>query len=166
MNWIDYTGHNVILENKYLKIIYEYTDIDQFPKDIYGFIYRIDYTDETSYIGKKQLYSYRKIHKLKNGNWPKGTIDVTETQKNTGKGGRITIYTGKFESDWKTYQGSHVDCKNKEIKEKFILALAKTSLELTYLEMKYQCVFDVLANKHFLNDNILGRFYRSNFYVK
>lgn len=164
MNWINNTLNEIIIEIDEHKVS-EFTDISQFPKDTYGFIYFINYADNTSYIGKKNLYSYKKINRLKNGKWPKGIIEVTETKRNTGNRNRIIKYIGKVESNWKTYQGSHVDCKTKEIKEKFILALAKTSLELTYLECKYMFAYDVLANNNFLNDNILGKFYRSNFYA-
>ncbi len=67
-------------------------------------------------------------------------------------------------TDWKTYCSS-----SKEIKEMlktnsgsfFVLELAKTRRELTYLEARYQMEYRVLEKDEYLNKNILGKFYRN-----
>ena len=44
-----------------------------------------------------------------------------------------------------------------------ILQIAYNKKELTYLECKYQFVLEVLEDKQYLNDNILGKFYDRDF---
>ena len=53
--------------------------------------------------------------------------------------------------------GSYDDLKRK------ILQIAYNKKELTYLECKYQFVLEVLEDKLYLNDNILGKFYDRDF---
>ena len=69
------------------------------------------------------------------------------------------------ESDWKTYYGSHTFIKEAhdyDLQRK-ILQIAYNKKELTYLECKYQFVLEVLEDKKYLNDNILGKFYDRDF---
>ena len=80
--------------------------------------------------------------------------------------GRPPVYKQvQKESDWKTYYGSHSFIKeaNKEDLERKILQVAYNKKELTYLECKYQFVLEVLEDKKYLNDNILGKFYDRDF---
>ena len=74
------------------------------------------------------------------------------------------------ESDWQKYYGSHSQIKEliKEGKQKEfereILHLADSKKLLTYYEVKYQMVYQVLEKpEEFFNDNILGKFYRKDF---
>ena len=164
MSWIDFIDNYVEINNTKYSLSEKIEDISWFPKNTYGFVYLIEYTDGTSYIGKKNLFSYRTVHKLKNGGWPKGVIEVTVRKRNTGKDKRIEQNIAKIESNWKTYQGSHADCKTKTVKNKFVIAIAKSSFELTYLEAKYLFAAGVLESDTFLNDNILGRFYKGHLY--
>ena len=82
-----------------------------------------------------------------------------------GKGRPPTFKRVLKESDWKTYYGSHSFIKeaNKEDLERKILQVAYNKKELTYLECKYQFVLEVLEDKKYLNDNILGKFYDRDF---
>ena len=82
-----------------------------------------------------------------------------------GKGRPPIFKRVQKESDWKTYYGSHAFIKdaNKEDLERKILQIAFNKKELTYLECKYQFVLEVLENKLYLNDNILGKFYDRDF---
>ena len=130
--------------------------IDKFPAGTYGFVYEI-VSRETGkrYIGKKQLYSYHtKVSKVFN-----------ESTKRWNKV-REVIAT---ESNWKDYFGSSVEVKDlikQEGKQNFkrkILALASSKKELTYLELAYQCKNDVLTDSLYINSNILGKFFRSDF---
>ena len=41
--------------------------------------------------------------------------------------------------------------------------MAYNKKELTYLECKYQFIFEVLEDKKYINDNILGKFYDKDF---
>lgn len=131
------------------------------PEDATGFIYRITFIDNMKYIGKKALYSIRTKAALKNGTLREGTVE--RILRNTGKGHRQAYDRVKTESDWKTYCGSHKECKIRVPKTREILHYAFNKLQLTYLEAKYQFLEEVLEKDDYLNDNILGSFYRSNF---
>ena len=118
---------------------------------LFGFCYKITNLKTSAiYIGKKNFFSSRK-KKLS-----KKELS-TDKRKKTYK-----IVTA--ESDWRTYWGS-----NKQLQEdvqqlgehsfsREILELAKTKKFLTYLELKYQFIFNVLGQTSY-NGNILGRFY-------
>ena len=147
MPWLDYITESPI------------TDISQLDPNAIGFVYMIKYDDGTAYIGKKNLYSTIKLNALKNGTERKGHLEFR--QKNTGKGNRKTIEVVKVESDWKRYKGSHKDCKDKTYIKKYILECAYSKIQLTYLETMYLFEYHVLENEKFINDNILGKFYRN-----
>lgn len=125
------------------------------PSGAYGFIYRITYTNpETKevflYIGKKKF-----IQEL---NMRKGKKELAEMSDKRGSKKKHVIK----ESNWKGYQGSHhllskVDAKDLK-KEVLWICLNKTSL--TYQEVRFQFDEDVLTDERYLNDNILGKFYK------
>jgi hypothetical protein len=137
------------------------SSLEEMPDNVFGFVYEIEFTDGTKYIGKKQVTSTKTLPKLKSGKSRPNSIGIV--YKNTGKGFRQCFEKIQSESDWKTYKGSHKDCKNKEPKNKTILAFAFSKLELTYLEAKALFMHEVLEHDEYINDNILGSFYRSNF---
>ena len=163
MEWLDFTQHKIELHIREKDTTEKITDISQFPEGTHGFVYLIEYTDGTLYIGKKNLYSIKTMAPLKNGKVREGTIKQTFK---IGSGKRVYKDIVKKESDWKTYQGSHADCKAKTVKKKYIIALAKSMGELTYLEAKYLFAAGVLEDDNYLNDNILGRFYKGHIYDK
>lgn len=142
----------------------EITSISQIPKNAIGFIYLIEFVDSMKYIGKKNLYSTKIIKSLKSGKARPNTINFIF--KNTGKGFRQKYDVIKTESDWLTYQGSHIDCKNRIVKNKYILQYAYNKLELTYLEAKALFNNEVLEKDEYLNDNILGSFFKGKLYGK
>ena len=131
-------------------------DISQFPKDTYGFIYRVVHMlSGKSYIGRKNLYHTRKQKLTKN-----------EIALLTGPGRKPTHKRVEKESDWLNYYGSNKTVMGmiKEGKqfefEKYILKLAPNKKLLTYYETKYLFVYDVLERPdEYYNDNILGKFY-------
>ena len=70
------------------------------------------------------------------------------------------------ESDWKNYYGSQKDIKKllvegkKDEFERTILKCVKSKKQLTYFELKYQMLYQVLEKPdEFFNDNILGKFF-------
>jgi len=138
----------------------EVNSIDDMPKGTYGFIYRITFMDGMKYIGKKNIYSVRTKTALKNGKVREGAERI---YKNTGKGFRQAFDIVKAESDWKSYCGSHKECKIRKPKIREILHYAFNKLQLTYLEAKYLFACEVLEDETYINDNILGSFYRSSF---
>lgn len=137
--------------------------VDDMPSDVIGFVYLIKFTDDTSYIGKKNIYSMRVMKPLKSGKAREGQIDVI--YKNTGEGHRQMYAVVRKESDWKAYQGSNALCKIKTPRTKEILCYAATKLELTYLEAKMQFIYGVLEKQEYLNDNILGSFYKDKLWI-
>lgn len=136
--------------------------INDMPEGVIGFVYELTFTDNTKYIGKKNLYTTRTIKALKNGKSRDNTIKYV--YRNTGKGFRQKFDVIKKESNWKVYQGSAKECKNKTIARKEIIQYAFSNQELTYLEAKMLFKYGVLENANYINDNILGKFYRGKLY--
>jgi hypothetical protein len=77
------------------------------------------------------------------------------------KGRRPSKKSVVKESDWKTYYGSATEiklCKPEDMM-RHVLRLCRTKKELTYYEAKYLFQYNVLEDKNYINDNILGKFY-------
>ena len=136
-------------------------EITDFPNETFGFIYRIVHIPTMkSYIGKKVLQHTRKVKLTKK-----------ELKEYEGVVGRRPSYKlAVKESDWKKYWGSNKYLKEllteepKENFERHILQLAPTKKLLTYYEVKYQMVYQVLEKpEEFFNDNILGKFFTKDF---
>lgn len=124
--------------------------VEEMPEGTYGFIYEaIHQPTGRKYIGKKVLEFNRTLPPLK------GTKRKRKVVK---------------ESDWKTYYGSHKDIVTliKEGKqEEFtreILQYVPSKKLLTYFECKYLFIKEVLEGNDYINDNILAKFYRKDFY--
>lgn len=139
----------------------EMINISDFPDETYGFVYRIIHTEsQKSYIGKKILQNTSKVK-----------LGKKELAEYAGVVGRRPSYKlAVRESNWKTYWGSNKYLKelyDEEPKENFerqILVCAPTKKLLTYYEVKYQMVYQVLENPdEFFNDNILGKFFTKDF---
>lgn len=123
-------------------------NLDKFPKECFGFIYEIVHLQSgKKYIGKKQLMSNRTLPPLKGQKRKRKVVK---------------------ESDWKTYYGSQ-----KEIKElvkenrgegfkREILQFCFTKKQLTYYELKWQFAKGVLESDDYLNDNLLGKFFKKD----
>jgi len=136
-------------------------NISDFPDETYGFVYRIIHIDsQKSYIGKKILQNTSKV-KL-------GKKELAEYAGVVGR--RPSFKLAIKESNWKSYWGSNKHLKElyktepKENFERQILICAPTKKLLTYYEVKYQMVYQVLENPdEFFNDNILGKFFTKDF---
>jgi serine/threonine protein kinase len=120
--------------------------IDDFPEGTFGFVYEVSHEKTgKKYIGKKQIFSLRTAPPLKGHRKKRKIIK---------------------ESDWKNYYGSQKDIKNlvKENKEdefkREILEICYTKKQLTYYELKWQILKNVLEDDNYLNDNLLGKFYK------
>tara|TARA_B100001778_G_C18572547_1_gene623329 strand:- start:296 stop:748 length:453 start_codon:yes stop_codon:yes gene_type:complete len=135
----------------------EMTECTQFPKNTFGFVYKITHIPTgKSYIGKKVLFYNRKVKVTKKDLL---IYEGVKGRKPTHK--RVTK-----ESDWKTYYGSNkllkevMDKEPIENFERTIIKLAPNKKLLTYYETQYQFVYQVLEKPdQFYNDNILGKFY-------
>lgn len=122
--------------------------IEDMPKNSFGFIYEVCYTPTNEkYLGKKVLQFNKKLPPLKGFKRKRKVV---------------------VESDWKTYYGSHQKIKTllKENKQdnfkRNILEFSFNKKHLTYLETKYLFCNHVLENTEYINDNILGKFFRKD----
>ena len=108
------------------------------------------------YIGKK-IFFHTTNKKL-------GKKELLEIPITRGK--RPTKKQVVKESDWKTYYGSSTEIKSlpKEEMLRHVLKLCKTSKQLTYWETKYLFQHNVLEDDRYLNDNILGKFFRKDLF--
>ena len=143
MNWI-YKQHEI-------------NDITQFPEKTFGFVYMTTHKPSgKSYIGKKVLFHNQKKK-----------LGKKELAALTGVVGRRPSYKLIVkESDWLKYYGSQKDIKQlllegkKDEFERTILKMCLTKKSLTYFEIKYQMLYQVLEKPdEFFNDNILGKFF-------
>ena len=132
----------------------DFTSLENIPQDVIGFVYKITNTQNGKfYIGKKMFFVTKKI-KISN-----------REKKKTGTTKRFK-YVSR-ENDWKTYYGSCQELKDdinksdKSFFEREILQFCKTKKGMTYLELKYQIIYNVLENNSY-NNNILGKFYRKD----
>lgn len=136
----------------------EIREISDMPNGVYGFVYELVFDDNTRYIGKKCVFSTRKYKIASKPKTYKGTI-IGQVHKNVA-GKKIEFNIVKEESNWKSYTGSSKQCKEKRPIQRNILEFAFTPLELTYIEAEYQFKYGVLFIEKYLNDNILGSFYK------
>jgi hypothetical protein len=139
--------------------VYEDKEVEYLPENTYGFIYQIDYDDDTSYIGKKNCYTETQLPALKSG------VVRPEALYRVGrniKGKRVQFDVVRKETKWKSYKGSSELSKGKTILRKTILMFCSSKRELTYMECKALFCLDAIEDEKYLNINILGRFYRSN----
>ena len=134
--------------------------ITQFPENTFGFIYKVTHKPTgKSYIGKKVLFHNKKQK-----------IGKRELEKLQGVVGRRPSYKLIIkESDWKNYYGSQKEIKQlllegkKNEFEREILKLCPDKKSLTYFEVKYQMIYQVLEKPDkWFNNNILGKFFPSD----
>lgn len=124
--------------------------MEDMPEGTFGFIYEVTHIPTgKKYIGKKQLMMNRTLPPLKGQKRKRKVVK---------------------EGDWKTYYGSQSDIKSL-LKEgsaldfsRIILNFVPSKKLLTYYETKYFFERGVLERPdEYLNDNILGKFYRKDF---
>lgn len=123
------------------------------PKDAFGFTYLLTNLDNGRiYCGKKQLIFSRRKKRSKKARKEKDS--------------RRRFDQIVTESDWFTYNGSCKelldDIKNGAKIKKEILQVVKSKQLLSYYELKYQFLFEVLEKDSY-NGNIAGKFYRKIF---
>jgi hypothetical protein len=142
-----------IYENGAVK---EYDTVDKFPEKCVGFVYKItNIKTGKFYIGKKSLYS--NIRKK---------LTKKELAELSGPGRKPTKKLVTSESNWLVYWGSNKGILQ-EIKEegtdhfrKEILKFCFNKKQLTYWEVHYQCINEVLFSDKSYNDSVLAKFFR------
>jgi|TARA_B110000908_G_scaffold160203_1_gene203180 hypothetical protein len=143
------------------------TEISDMPDGTYGFIYETKHIPSgIKYIGKKVLFFER------NKRLGKRALETLRLErKEKGIGGRTPAKQKIItESDWKDYYGSHKDIL-KLVKEgtpqdfsRTILQFVSSKKLLTYYECKYLFINEALETQGiYINDNVLGKFYRKDF---
>ena len=146
------------------------TDIKDMPEGTYGFIYEtLHKPSGLKYIGKKVLYFERNKRLGK-----RALAALKEERKAKGIGGRVPLKQKVItESDWKDYYGSHPTIlkyvkESKDLRKDFerkILDYVPNKKLLTYFECKHLFINEVLEtfSHQYINDNVLGKFYRKDF---
>lgn len=138
------------------------SSIEQLPDyhNLMGFVYKItNLVTGEIYIGKKNFYSTRKKTLAKK--------DLVLKKDGTVNKGRKTYKRVTSESDWMKYWSSSDELKadlkiyGQQNFKREILELSCSTKYLTYLELKYQFLFDVL-NVPSYNGNIGGTIYRKD----
>lgn len=118
-----------------------------------GFVYLMTAVVDgkfVKYIGKKNFYADVKT-KLGKKELP--------TDKRLKQYKRVRKFT------YKNYYSSNEVLKahkksGGEI-ERIIIEIAYSKIQLTYLEVKHQFIHEVLEDESYLNNNILGKFYKT-----
>jgi len=126
--------------------------------DYYGFVYRITCsTTNRSYIGRKYFWQKRK---------PRNTGATTKRRRVTS------------ESNWRNYFGSSDELKadvakyGRDAFTREILSLHETPGRVNYEETRQLFLHDVLTailtdgTPAYYNSNILGRYYRKDYFPK
>lgn len=145
-NWFTYEGG----------VIWEYDGVEKFPANCVGFIYKItNIKTGKFYIGRKSLYSNTKKKLTK-----------AELAEMLGPGRKPSSKIVTKESNWKDYWGSN-KLILEEIKQegathfrRELLKFCFNKKQLSYWEMHYQCVNEVLLTDKSYNDNIISRYFR------
>ncbi len=136
-------------------------NISDFPDNTFGFVYRIVHLPTgKSYIGKKVLYHQRKVK-----------LTQKDLKLYEGVVGRKPSYKLAIkESNWQDYWGSNkllkevMELEPIENFERSVIKTAANKKLLTYYEVKYQMIYQVLEKPdEFFNDNILGKFFTKDF---
>jgi len=122
----------------------------------YGFIYKITYSDNTYYYGKKNFYNTLKLPALKSGKQRPNSKRIGKNRN----GKRVYYDEVTRESNWKDYTGSNdVDLP---IVSREILAFSYSKRNLTYLEVSMLFKMEALEDDQCRNSNINGLWFRGN----
>jgi len=129
----------------------EFTE-DMIPDGAVGFVYQMDVIidgERKSYIGKKNFFADVKTKLSKKAL-------STDKRKKTYKRVRKIVYQNYYSSNEKLKAAHKAGVQIKRT----ILKICYSKTELSYQEVKYQFMCEVLEKDIWLNANILGRFFR------
>jgi hypothetical protein len=129
----------------------EFTE-DMIPDGAVGFVYQMDVIldgERKSYIGKKNFFADVKT-KLSKKAMP------TDKRLKNYKRVRKIVYQNYYSSNEKLKEAHKAGVQIKRT----ILKICYSKTELSYQEVKYQFMCEVLEKDIWLNANILGRFYK------
>lgn len=172
MNWI--------FRGKEYVALAEFEHEFDFP--LHGFVYQINYTDGTKYIGMKTFKSKTTLAALADGTIREGAIRIGKNVKRREDGSIIHTKADKSlnksmkatreyfdvvykESRWQKYEGSCKDAtlNTTEIESKEILMLAQSKRHLSYLENYYLYSLGCIEpGSIYRNSNIGGLYYKGS----
>ena len=129
----------------------EFTE-DMIPDGAVGFVYQMDVILDgrrMSYIGKKNFFADVKTKLSKK---------ATPTDKRLKNYKRVKkiVYQNYYSSNEKLKAAHKAGVQIRRT----ILKICYSKIELSYQEVKYQFMCEVLEKDFWLNANILGRFYK------
>jgi len=130
----------------------EFTE-EMIPEKAVGFVYLMTAIIDgkfVKYIGKKNFYADVKT-KLGKKEMP------TDKRLKQYKRVRKFTYKNYFSSNEVLKEHYNNDGKI----ERIIIEIAYSKIQLTYLEVKHQFINEVLEDESYLNNNILGKFYKT-----
>jgi hypothetical protein len=130
----------------------EFTE-EMIPEKAVGFVYLMTAVVDgkfVKYIGKKNFYADVKT-KLGKKEMP------TDKRLKQYKRVRKFTYKNYFSSNEVLKEHYNNDGKI----ERIIIEIAYSKIQLTYLEVKHQFINEVLEDESYLNNNILGKFYKT-----
>ena len=125
-----------------MKWVYQGEEIDSLPDEVMYMVYKIDYTNGTSYVGMKVVRSELRQAPLKG------------MRKNA-------VRRALKQSNWKTYTGSSQENVGLEIALKEILHLCSNKRTATYMEHKELFCRGAIESNLYNNANIGGKFFDS-----
>ena len=135
------------------------TEISDMPEGTIGFIYKIT-NGETGqyYIGKKSLYSHRTLPPLKGYKRKRKVVKESKWLDYRSSNASVQLW---FHSNEMALQEEPRGEINDTLKLE-ILRFCKGKKALTYYELQEQFAHDVLGDDLYLNDKLLGKFYRKD----
>jgi hypothetical protein len=138
---------------------YRNEEVEKLPEDTFGFIYKLHYRDGFYYIGKKQCFNTITLPVLNTGKKRIGHIKIIGRNVNNKRKYFEVVHR---ENDWRDYEGSSDELSKYVLIKKEVLRFCKSKRELTYQEVRYQFLHDVLNDDMALNKNILNKFFKGN----
>jgi len=151
--------------------ISEIKDLPKEEQDAFGFIYCIvlNYKgDSFEYYGRKNFFSIRTKRASKKQIKEKGKSAFRRKKQKKGKNAGDWYYyeLSKTEMKWQDYNSSSKEVlqmiNNGAKYTKYIVQIVQEESMMNYYEAKSQFCSSVLEEDRFLNDNILGRFFKKN----
>ena len=138
-----------------MKWIYKNNEVPDSKPNFFGFVYLIEYTDNTFYIGKKSFYSMNTLKPLKSGEQRlNGTFFNKIVNHKV-----VQMESVRTESNWRNYIGSSKKTKHLRVRRKVMLQVYEDKLNLTFGELEWMIKCDVLRNKMYHNDNVAGKYF-------
>lgn len=139
------------------------SDILDLHPELYGFVYLIEYDDNTFYVGKKVFYNTHEVRLKKDLETRDDklfynkheVIEPTFMKRVNHK--LVPFTTIKKESNWKKYVGSN-ETEPINITTRTIINFAYDKLHLTFLEN--QALYNFIAEEGCRNKSIANKIFR------